>query len=144
MSASSQTDAKRGIIVDIGREGRRTQVRASGQDLVVGKEDGPGPYEFLLASIGACKAMTVRMYADRKGWDLERAVCVLRHDREHAEDCEHCEEKGMQIEHVHVEIQFVGDLTEDQRKRLAEIADRCPVQKTVTAGVRIKTSLVEE
>lgn len=149
MSTASNTDASSGVVIDIGRTRYRTEIVAAGHALVAdepaalgGGDAGPGPYELLLASIGACKAITLRMYADRKGWALERAVLSLRHDRRHADDCEECDDPGARLDHIDVEIQLIGDLDGAQRARLLEIADRCPVHRTITGEVRFSSELV--
>jgi putative redox protein len=108
-----------------------------------GTDRGPTPYELLLAALGACKAITVRMYADRKGWPLLRTIYRLDHDRIHAEDCADCETKEGGIDEIQAELQFVGPLSEGQRERLLEIADKCPVHRTLTGEVKIRSRLKE-
>lgn len=94
-----------------------------------------------VAALGACTSMTVRMYADRKGWPLERVRVTLRHSRIHAKDCADCETiKGL-IDHIEREIELAGDLDDTQRQRLLQIAERCPVHQTLTSEVHIATSL---
>ncbi len=146
----TNTDASSGVVIDIGREHYRTEIIAAGHALVAdepkalgGTNAGPGPYELLLASVGACKAMTLRMYADRKGWALERVVLSLRHDRRHPDDCEHCDDPKARLDHIDVEIQLLGELDAAQRERLLEIADRCPVHRTITGDLRLTSVLVE-
>jgi putative redox protein len=108
----------------------------------IGDDAGPTPYDLLLAGLGACTSMTIRMYANKKGWPLERVEVRLRHTRIHAEDCAECEtEKGM-ISHIDRSITLVGDLDEEQRQRLLLMAERCPVHQTLTSEVNISTSLV--
>ncbi len=107
-----------------------------------GLDSGLGPYDLLLAALGACTSMTVRLYADRKQIPLERTQVRLRHGRIYATDCAECETKEGMIDHIDREITFEGDLTAEQRKRLIEIADKCPVHRTLTSEVRIRT--VEE
>ena len=107
----------------------------------IGDDAGPTPYDLLLAGLGACTSMTIRMYANKKGWPLERVEVRLRHTRIHAEDCAECEtEKGM-ISHIDRSITLVGDLDDDQRQRLMMMAERCPVHQTLTSEVNISTSL---
>ena len=151
MSRPKNTDAASGVVIDIGRGNYRTEIVAAGHALVAdepeslgGTDAGPGPYELLLSAVGACKAITMRMYADRKGWALERAVLSLRHDRRHPEDCEDCDDPAARIDHIDVEIQLVGDLDGAQRARLLEIADRCPVHRTITGELRVGSVLVED
>lgn len=106
---------------------------------VGGEDGGPGPYELLLASLGSCKSMTVAMYARRKQWPLEEVVVRLRHDRIHAQDCAECETKEGLVDQLECEVELVGPLDATQRQRLLEIADRCPVHRTLTSEVRITT-----
>ena len=107
----------------------------------IGDGAGPTPYDLLLAGLGACTSMTVRMYANRKGWPLERVRVTLRHSRIHAKDCAHCETTQGWIDHIDRDIELVGDLDDTQRQRLLDIAQRCPVHQTVTSEVQIATSL---
>lgn len=106
---------------------------------VGGEDGGPGPYELLLASLGTCKSMTVAMYARRKQWPLEEVVVRLRHDRIHAQDCAECETKEGLVDQLECEVELVGPLDDAQRQRLLEIADKCPVHRTLTSEVRITT-----
>ncbi|RSD14833.1 OsmC family protein [Amycolatopsis eburnea] len=104
-----------------------------------GADAGPNPYELLLAALGSCTAITLRMYADRKGIPLTRATVRLRHDRIHAEDCEKCEtERGM-LSRITREISLEGELDEEQRARLMVIADKCPVHRTLSSEIVIET-----
>lgn len=103
---------------------------------------GPTPYDLLLAGLGACTSMTVRMYANKKGWPLERVEVSLHHNRIHAEDCAKCETTKGWISHIDRTITLIGDLDDVQRQRLLEIAERCPVHQTLTSEVDIATSLV--
>lgn len=111
---------------------------------VGGADLGPSPYELLLGALGACKSMTLKMYADRKGWPLERVSVRLRHARTHAEDCARCEAETGMISLIDAELTVEGDLDEAQRARMAEIADRCPVHRTLTTQTHIETVLLEE
>jgi uncharacterized OsmC-like protein/pimeloyl-ACP methyl ester carboxylesterase len=104
-----------------------------------GQDSGAGPYDFLLAALGACKAMTMRLYADRKSLPLERATVRLNHGKIHAQDCAECETKGGMLDQIEVEIGLEGALDADQRKRILEIADKCPVHRTLTSEVRVVT-----
>lgn len=108
----------------------------------IGSDDGPDPYDLLLAALGACTSMTVRMYASRKGWPLERVRVTLRHSRIHAEDCAECETTKGWIDHIDRDVELTGDLDDTQRQRLMLIADRCPVHQTLTSEVDIATSLL--
>jgi putative redox protein len=107
-----------------------------------GTDSGPTPYELLLSALGACTAITVRMYAGRHGWPLEGVEVVLRHERIHAADCRDCETRDVRLERVTKRLALYGPLDAAQRQRLAEIAERCPVQRTLTSSVRIEQELV--
>ena len=108
------------------------------EPISVGGDDlGPGPYEYLLASLGACTAMTIRMYARRKGWPVEQVTIALSHDRIHELDAEGCEEPGAKIDRITRRIELQGPLDDGQRSRLLEIAAKCPVHRTLSGTVRI-------
>jgi putative redox protein len=106
---------------------------------VGGLDTGLGPYELLLASLGACTAMTLRLYATQKRLPLKRAEVRLRHSRIHAEDCAECETKSGTLDRIERVITLDGDLTDEQRSRLMEIADRCPIHKTLKSEIDIRT-----
>ncbi|WP_024795974.1 bifunctional alpha/beta hydrolase/OsmC family protein [Tomitella biformata] len=103
-------------------------------------DSGPNPYDLLLASLGGCTAMTMRMYADRKGLRLEDVSVSLRHKRIHARDCEDCESVDGHITRIDREITMTGDLTADERAALLRIADKCPVHRTLEAEITIHTA----
>jgi uncharacterized OsmC-like protein len=107
---------------------------------VGGADTGPSPYELLLASLGACTAITVRMYADRKGWPLRNATVRLRHERIHARDCADCETGTGMLDHIERQIHFDGDLTGEQRARLMDMAGRCPVHRTLHSEIHVSTT----
>ena len=110
-------------------------IAAGGTDL------GPTPYDYLVAGLGACTSMTLRMYADHKKWPLESITVRLNHQKIHAKDCKTCEtEKGM-LDKIDREIEVTGPLDDQQRRRLKEIADRCPVHRTLGSEVIINTRL---
>ena len=102
-----------------------------------GTDAGPGPYELLLAALGTCTCITVRMYAQRKQWPLEAVRVTLTHAKVHAEDCVACETEVRSIDQIEMEISLVGDLSGEQRQRLLAIAGKCPVHRTLTSQVRI-------
>jgi uncharacterized OsmC-like protein len=104
-----------------------------------GLDLGPNPYELLLSALGACTAMTVRMYAQRKGWPLESIEVALQHERVHAEDCANCDTRDAFLDHITKYISLEGALDAEQRQRLIEISERCPVQKTLQREVHIET-----
>jgi uncharacterized OsmC-like protein len=107
-----------------------------------GLDTGPGPYDLLLAALGACTSMTLRLYADRKQLPLTRTQVRLRHSRIYAKDCAECETKEGMIDRIERVITFEGDLSAEQRTRLLEIADKCPVHRTLKSEIDIRT--VEE
>jgi|SRR6185295_44819 len=107
-----------------------------------GTDTGPSPYELLLASLGACTSMTLRMYAQNKGMDLQRITVRLQHSRIHAEDCADCETKEGFVDRIDREIELSGNLDEAQKLRLLEIAERCPLHRTLKSGLHIQTTVV--
>jgi putative redox protein len=108
----------------------------------LGTDTGPSPYELLLASLGACTSMTLRLYAQRKGIDLQRITVRLQHSRIHAEDCKDCETKQGYLDRIDRQIELAGNLDDAQKQRLLEIAEHCPVHKTLESEINIRTSLV--
>ena len=110
---------------------------------VGGTATGPTPYGYLLAGLGACTAMTVRMYAERKKWPLARVTVTLRHDKVHAEDGADCETRAGKIDRIERVLAFEGDLDGDQKSRLLEIADKCPVHRTLHSEVAVVSTLLE-
>ncbi len=124
----------------------RTEVMANGYTLVAdepigmgGTNSGPTPYDYLLAALGACTAMTVRMYADHKKWPLESVAVRLQHQKVYRRDCEECGTKDRKIDRIGLELELGGALDESQRRRLLEIAERCPVHRTLESEVLVET-----
>jgi putative redox protein len=107
-----------------------------------GADTGPSPYELLAAALGACTSMTLGMYARRKQWPLDEVKVRLRHSRIYAEDCADCDTKEAMLDRIDRDIELAGNLTAEQRARLLEIADQCPVHRTLTRGMLIHTRLV--
>jgi putative redox protein len=107
-----------------------------------GTDTGPGPYELLLAALGSCTSMTLALYARRKQWPLEAVTVRLRHSRIHAADCASCETHEGMLDQIERDVELVGDLDAGQRARLLEIANMCPVHRTLTSQIAIQTRLV--
>jgi putative redox protein len=134
------------VVVRSAAEGFRQDVESGTHRIVVdepvalgGTDAGPTPYVLLLAALGACTAMTLRLYARNKGWPLETVEVRLSHDKIHAKDCATCETKEGRLDRIEREVIVGGPLTDEQRKRLGEIADRCPVHRTLTSEIHIHT-----
>lgn len=136
------------VSVRLGESGYLSRIAAGEHELIGdepasagGTDEGPNPYELLLTALGTCKTMTMRMYAERKGWNLTGATVRLDHGRVHAEDCDDCESKEGKVDEIETLIELEGDLTDEQRERLREIADKCPVHKSLTSETKIRTRL---
>lgn len=111
---------------------------------VGGDDTGPNPYDLLLGSLAACKIITTRMYARRKGWDLDRVEVQMSTKKIHAKDCEDCEsDPNARVDIIDVEISFIGNLDSDQLGRLKDISEKCPVHRTLISETKIRTKLVE-
>jgi len=140
-------DGPRNVVVRETRTGKFQQTVTSGPHQMLadeplaagGADTGPGPYDLLLSALGACTSMTMRMYADRKSLPLERITVTLKHNKIHAEDCAECETREGLIDQIDRVIAIEGTLDADQRQRLMEIADKCPVHRTLKSEVRIFT-----
>jgi len=145
--AARDPAAPRMVVVHETGQGRYQQAITAGPHRLIadepvavgGLDSGPNPYDLLLAGLGACTAMTVRMYAERKALPLDRVTVTLRHGKIHAEDCEDCETKDGMIDRIDRALTFEGELDADQHKRLMEIADKCPVHRTLTSEVSIRS-----
>jgi uncharacterized OsmC-like protein/pimeloyl-ACP methyl ester carboxylesterase len=140
-------DGPRNVVVRETRVGKFQQTVTSGPHQMLadepvaagGTDTGPGPYDLLLSALGACTSMTMRMYADRKALPVDRITVTLKHNKIHAEDCAECETREGLIDQIDRVIAIEGALDADQHKRLMEIADKCPVHRTLTSEVRILT-----
>ena len=135
------------VVTESGAHPYGQRITAGGHQLVAdepaaigGADSGPTPYDLLLAGLGACTAITVRMYADRKGWPLRQTTVRLRHRRIHASDCASCETTAGQLDQIERELRFEGDLTDEQRARLMGMAERCPVHRTLHSEVLVATT----
>jgi putative redox protein len=148
--ADSSVALQEGDVIVQGRAGSLVQHISIGQHrlladepLAVGGTDaGPTPYGFILAGLGACTSMTLELYARRKGWPLESVTVRLRHMKIHAEDCADCETKEGMIDRIEREIELTGPLDAGQKSKLMEIADKCPVHRTLSREINVRTRLV--
>jgi putative redox protein len=107
-----------------------------------GTDTGSSPYDLLLAALGACTSMTIGLYARKRKWPLEEITVSLRHEKIHARDCDDCDTKEGKVDRIWREIHLAGNLTDEQRAKLMEIADKCPVHQTLTSEINIKTRAV--
>jgi len=148
MAAETSTTKPNTVIVRETRHGKFQQEIIAGAHKLIADEpanvgglgSGPGPYDLLLAALGACTSMTLRLYADRKQIPLQRTEVRLRHSRICATDCAECETKEGMLDRIERVITLEGDLSAEQRARLLDIADKCPVHRTLTSEVDIRTS----
>ena len=107
-----------------------------------GTDTGASPYDLLLAALGSCTSMTIGLYARKRGWPLEKITVSLRHSKIHAKDCDDCETKEGKIDRIWRDVHLDGALSDEQRAKLMEIADKCPVHQTLTSEINIKTRAV--
>jgi uncharacterized OsmC-like protein len=133
------TDAPRGRLTQEIRAGRHVLI--ADEPAGVGEDLGPTPYDLLLASLGACTAMTIRLYAERKRWPLAKVSVELTHQRVHADDSRDFATAPGRIERIDRIVSLAGPLSDEQRHRLLEIAERCPVHRTLMGETRIVTRL---
>lgn len=138
------------VVANLGKEGYTTQMRAGRHYFTAdepksfgGEDFGPSPYELLSAGLASCTSMTIQMYARRKKWPLENVETHVNHQKSHAEDCEKCERTSAKIDTFEREIVLKGALDEQQKQKLVEIADKCPVHRTLSEKVTIRTHLKE-
>ncbi len=106
-----------------------------------GQDQGPDPYDFLLMSLGTCTVMTVKMYAQRKGWDVGDMYVELRHNKSHVDDCKTCDNPSSKIDVIEKELIIKGDITQEQKEKLLEISKKCPVHRTLLNEVSIQSNI---
>jgi putative redox protein len=146
-TAAEATEAGTVVVAETG-EGKLQQAVTAGRHRLLsdepvamgGRDSGPGPYDLLLAALGACTSMTLRLYAERKKLPLDRISVRLRHQKIHAADCAECETREGKLDRIERTITLTGDLDEAARARLLEIADKCPVHRTLTSEIDIRTT----
>ncbi|HLR24325.1 MAG TPA: OsmC family protein [Fodinibius sp.] len=109
-----------------------------------GKDRGPDPYDYLLMSLGSCTVMTIKMYVNHKGWELDDVYMELRHSKRHAEDCDNCEDPKSRIDTIEKEVIVEGDLTEEQIDRILDISKKCPVHRTLMSDISIESSITHK
>ncbi len=138
------------IVAYLGNEEKfTTQIKADNHRLIAdepkrfgGNDFGASPYQLIASGLAACTVMTLRLYAERKKWDLREVYCHIRHEKTHLEDCGNCENPKSKIDKFTRELKMIGDLDDKQKQRLSEIADKCPVHRTLESSVRIETKLI--
>ena len=138
------------VVANLGEEGFTTQMRAGKHYFVSdepeksgGKDFGPSPYDFLSAALAACTSMTIQMYVRRKKWPLKNVETHVNHHKSHAEDCDNCERNTAKVDVFDREISLEGNLNEEQTQRVLEIADKCPVHRTLSNKLKITTKMKE-
>ena len=139
------------VIVSESGKGKLTQQITIGNHVLIadepldkgGSDLGPSPYDFLLTALGTCTSMTLRMYADFKKIPLQHITVKLQYDRIYSEDCKECDNPKSRIDHINRQIELEGDLSDADRSKLLEIANKCPVHRTLTSKISITTELVK-
>lgn len=121
--------------------GRHELIADEPESVEGGKDEGPDPYDYLLMALGSCTVMTVKMYARRKEWPLEDIYVELKHNKRHTEDCYNCDDEKSKIDIIEKDLVVKGDLTQKQVGRLLEIANKCPVNRTLLGDIKIDGSI---
>jgi putative redox protein len=148
MQTEQENTLDNAVVATTLADGFRTEVLAAGHALIAdepagvgGGNEGPSPYDLLSAALASCTSMTLKMYAKHKELNLYSVTVRVKHGREHARDCVDCEQRHGLIDVFDREVSIVGDLTHQQRQRMLEIADRCPVHKTLHNEIKVRTVL---
>ena len=143
--STQEPDKKPAVVVRGTARSFKQEILAGKHNLVAdeplsvgGSDAGPGPYDYLLAALGSCTAMTVGLYARRKQFPLDDITVSLWHSRIYAEDCEECETKEGKLDRIELRLEFTGSLTPEQKAKLMEIAGKCPVHRTLTSEINIR------
>jgi len=149
-NAKREQVTEKRIVARTGQAGFLTDILVNDHSMVAdeplavgGTNLGPTPYDFLVAGLGACTSMTLRMYADRKGWPLDSVTVRLKHQKIHSDDCETCDDSTGMLDLIDRDIELAGPLDNEQKKRLKEIANKCPVHRTLQSEIVINTTLKE-
>lgn len=144
----SSESVKKIVHIHHGNENFKTVMTAGSHELIAdepkdagGTNKGPDPYDYLLMSLGSCTAITLKMYADRKEWSVDDIYVELRHSKDHASDCEHCDENSAKIDWIEKEIIVKGDLSPEQLDKLLEISEKCPVNRTLKNDIEMKATI---
>jgi uncharacterized OsmC-like protein len=148
MATTDQAEAPQ-VIVHGNAKGFAQEVEIGSHELFAdepvsygGTDTGASPYDLILAALGSCTSMTIGLYARKRGWPLEKITVSLRHFKIHAKDCDDCETKEGRIDRIEMEIHLDGALTDEQRDKLMEISEKCPIHQTLTSEINIKTRAV--
>lgn len=144
----AEKEAKKIVHIHHGKENYKTTMTAGSHELLAdepehagGQDMGPDPYDYLLMSLGSCSVITMKMYADRKGWDVDNIYVELRHFKAHADDCVDCDDPKAKIDKIEKEILVEGELSDEQLQKLLEISKKCPVHKTMLQSLEIASTV---
>ncbi len=144
----AESTKKKIVHIHLGTDNFKTVMTAGQHELISdepknigGSDEGPDPYDYLMMSLGSCTVITIRMYAERKGWDFKNIYMELRHQKDYAEDCKDCDDPKAKIDVIEKEIIIEGDLSDDQLERLLEISKKCPVHKTMQGDLELKSTI---